>query len=60
MHTGDAASLAAKEAEARALADQVAALLEQLHQLGPVSAGPGVLRTPGGEIRRGFEGWEVR
>ncbi|MEU8544776.1 hypothetical protein AB0C52_33065 [Streptomyces sp. NPDC048717] len=59
MFTGTAEELRARQAQARELAEQAAALLDQIDALG-LGAGAGQLHTPGGVIRnRSGEGWTV-
>ncbi|MEF9915722.1 hypothetical protein RJT17_37430 [Streptomyces sp. P5-A9] len=50
MFTGTAEELRARQAQARELAEQAAALLDQIDALG-LGAGGGQLHTPGGIIR---------
>lgn len=59
MFTGTAEELRARQAQARELAEQAAALLDQIDALG-LGAGGGQLHTPGGIIRiRLGQGWTV-
>ncbi|MFJ3176678.1 hypothetical protein ACIPJK_38990 [Streptomyces roseus] len=59
MFTGTAEELRARQAQARELAEQAAALLDQIDALG-LGAGGGQLHTPGGVIRNWpGEGWTV-
>ncbi|MCY0947798.1 hypothetical protein [Streptomyces antarcticus] len=59
MFTGTAEELRARETQARELAEQAAALLDQIDALG-LGAGGGQLHTPGGIIRnRPGQGWTV-
>ncbi|MFG3042933.1 hypothetical protein ACGFYZ_39140 [Streptomyces sp. NPDC048330] len=59
MFTGTADELRAREAQARELAEQAAALLDQIDALGLGAAG-GQLHTPGGIIRnQPGRGWTV-
>ncbi|MFI8007992.1 hypothetical protein [Streptomyces sp. NPDC086010] len=59
MFTGTAEELRARQAQARELAEQAAALLDQIEALG-LGAGGGQLLTPGGIIRnRPGQGWTV-
>ncbi|MFF3617550.1 hypothetical protein [Streptomyces sp. NPDC002580] len=57
MHTGDAESLRQAEAKGRALAEQIAELLNEAEKLGPVG---GSLSFPGARIVRTSTGWTAR
>lgn len=50
------------EARVAELAEQVAALLNEMNRLAPgaVALGPGVIRVPGAEIWRSASGFTVR
>ncbi|MEU9110162.1 hypothetical protein AB0D54_38750 [Streptomyces xanthophaeus] len=59
MFAGTVEELRAREAQARELAEQVAALLDRIDALG-LGAGGGQLHTPGGIIRnQPGQGWTV-
>ncbi|MEU9654271.1 hypothetical protein AB0E00_35995 [Streptomyces sp. NPDC048110] len=59
MFTGTAGELRARQAQARELTEQAAALLDQIDALG-LGTDDGQLHTPGGIIRiRPGEGWTV-
>ncbi|WP_097922965.1 hypothetical protein [Streptomyces sp. wa1063] len=59
MFTGTAQELREREEQARQLAEQAAALLDQIDALG-LGQGGGQLHTPGGMIRnRPGQGWCV-
>ncbi|MFI9080998.1 hypothetical protein ACIGW8_31770 [Streptomyces sioyaensis] len=59
MFTGTAEELRARQEQAHELAEQAAALLDQIDAL-DLGEGTGQLRTPGGIIRnRPGQGWTV-
>ncbi|MFG2183396.1 hypothetical protein ACGFLS_32395 [Streptomyces abikoensis] len=61
MFTGTAAELADREQRARRLADQIAALLNEIEDLGLGPAVGGAVTIPGaGEITCTRRGWIIR